>query len=150
MRMRCGFTTEASAEQVLRAYTDFTDRRLETWRDTLRPEDFAVVDVGDTWAVVREGSLRMGVVLRYEWDDPGGVRWTLLESTFCQRGAGRLTVTPREEGGARVEIAIEEHGPKGVLGPVVLALKGLLGPHVLARASKRSLDRFAREDRAAS
>ena len=148
MRVHCTFDTVASPDQVVRAYTDFTDRRLEIWRDTLRPEDYVLLDRGDTWAVVREGSLRMGVVLRYEWGPPDQVRWTIQEATFCERGGGRLGVRPLGDGGSRVAITIEEHGPRGPMGRPILLLKGLLGPRVLARASRRSLDRFAEEDAA--
>ena len=148
MRVRCSFETRATPEQVHRAYTDFSDRRLEIWRDTLRPENYSLHASGDSWAVVREGSLRMGVVLRYEWTEPDKVRWTVVESNFCEYGAGRLTVRPAATGdGAHVDILIEERGGKGVLGPAVLGLKALLGPSVLRRASKRTLDRLADESR---
>ncbi|MGY1813995.1 SRPBCC family protein [Blastococcus sp. SYSU D00820] len=147
MRLRCAFSTDATPEQVLDAYTEFGPRRLEIWRDTLRPEHYELRERGDTWAVVREGSLRMGVVLRYDWSTPGTVTWTLLQSTFCDRGGGRLEVRPDGDGGARVQIVIEEHGGRGLAGRAVLGLKGLLGPTVLRRASKRSLDRFAAEAR---
>ena len=149
MRVRCSFETRASPDQVFQAYTDFTDRRLETWRDTLRPENFSLYDSGPTWAVVREGSLRMGVVLHYEWSEPYRVRWSLLESNFCDYGSGELTVRPAGGGSSVVRILIEETGGKGALGPVLLGLKGLLGPRVLRRASKRTLDRIADEDRSA-
>ena len=148
MRMRCTFDTQADPEQVLRAYTDFTDRRLEIWRETLRPENYVLLGRGDTWARVREGSLRMGVVLRYEWGGPDGVRWTIEEATFCEGGGGRLGVRPLDDGGARVDVTIEEHGPRGLAGRPILLLEGLLGPVVLPRTSKRALDRFAEEDRA--
>jgi hypothetical protein len=42
---------------VLDAYTDFSDRRLHTWRDTLKPGNYALLEQGPMWAVVREGSL---------------------------------------------------------------------------------------------
>jgi hypothetical protein len=38
-RMQFDFTTRASPEQVLRALTEFTEVRLETWNRTLDPED---------------------------------------------------------------------------------------------------------------
>jgi hypothetical protein len=147
MRMRCAFETRATPDQVFRAYTDFTHHRLDTWRDTLRPENYSLHSSGASWAVVREGSLRMGVVLRYEWPEPYTVRWTILESNFCAHGTGDLTVRAAANGGAQVDIVIEERGGKGVLGPVVLGLKGLVGPAVLRRASKRTLDRIADEHR---
>lgn len=145
MQLRCSFLTTASPEQVVDAYTDFTERRLEIWRDTLRPQDYALLDQGSSWAVVREGSLKMGVTLRYEWSEPYVVRWSILTSSFCDHGAGTLTARAAAGGGAEVDILIVEQGGKGVRGRVVLALKGLLGPSVLRRTSKRALDRLARE-----
>ena len=147
MRMHCQFETRATPDQVVRAYTDFTERRLETWRDTLRPENYSLHESGASWAVVREGSLRMGVVLRYEWPEPYTVRWSVLRSNFCEDGRGELTVRAGADGGAHVDVVIEEWGGKGLLGRVALALKGVLGPSVLRRASKRTLDRLADEDR---
>ena len=147
MRVRCSFETRATPEQVLRAYTDFSDRRLETWRDTLRPENYRLRESGDSWAVVREGGLRMGVVLRYEWSEPDRVRWSILESNFCEYGSGELTVRPAVGGGAHVEVLIEEGGGKGALGRVALRLKELLGPSILRRSAKRTVDRLADERR---
>lgn len=142
MLLRCRFDTAATPNQVHRAYTDFSPRRLEIWRDTLRPESFSLLDEGEGWAIVREGSLAMGVVLRYEWDDPYVVRWSVLESSFCDRGTGRVEVEPLARG-SHVRIVIEEHGGTGIRGQLILVVKGLLGPVVLARSTKRSLDRLA-------
>jgi hypothetical protein len=150
MQLRCQLQTTASPEQVLDAYTDFSDRRLHTWRDTLKPGNYALLEQGPTWAVVREGSLRMGVVLRYDWSEPATVRWSIVESSFCDHGDGRLTTRAAAGGGAHVEILIDEHGGRGVSGRVVLGLKGLLGPRVLRRCSKRTLDRLSTEARAAA
>lgn len=144
MRVRCQFDTVATPSQVFFAYTDFSPTRLSTWRDTLRPENFAVVAMGDGWATVREGSLAMGVILRYEWDDSNVVRWSVLESSFCDRGEGRMEVEPLAQG-SRVRIVIEEHDGAGVRGKLILMVKGVLGPVVLPRTTKRSLDRLAAE-----
>ena len=145
MQVRCHFRTTASAEQVMDAYTDFSDRRLQIWRDTLKPDNYALLEQGRCWAVVREGSLRMGVVLRYDWSEPFVVRWSVVKSSFCDHSEWRLTVRPATDGGAQVEILINEHGGKGASGRLILGLKGLLGPRVLRHSSKRTLDRFSAE-----
>lgn len=145
MQLRCHFRTTASPEQVLDAYTDFSARRLHIWGDTLKQDNYALLEQGRSWAVVREGSLRMGVVLRYEWSEPFTVRWSILESSFCDGGEGLLTTRAAAGRGAHVEILIDEHGPRGMSGRVVLGLKGLLGPRVLERSSKRTLDRLSAE-----
>jgi hypothetical protein len=56
--MRFDFTTRASPEQVLRALTDFTESRLETWNRTLDPKTYELRESGQTWAVARESSPR--------------------------------------------------------------------------------------------
>lgn len=66
--MRFDLTTKASPEQVLPATTDFIDRRLEIWHRTLDPQVYGVRELGDTWAVAREGSPRVPfwVVVHYD------------------------------------------------------------------------------------
>ena len=48
MQLRCHFQTTASPEQVLHAYTDFSDRRLHSWRDPRKPGNYALVEQGPT------------------------------------------------------------------------------------------------------
>lgn len=143
MRVRSSFVTLAAPETVFDAYTEFGARRLELWRDTLRPEDFELIDRGDDWAVVREGSLRMAVIQRYSWSvgDPRSVRWDMLESSFCRDGRGALRIRP-DGVGSRVDIDIVETGGKGLRGRSILLVKGLLGPVVLTTATRRTLDRL--------
>lgn len=57
--MRFDLTTKVSPEQVLPATTDFTDRRLEIWHRALDPKVYEVHELGDTWAVAREGPPRV-------------------------------------------------------------------------------------------
>ncbi len=70
--MRFALGTSASPEQVLRAMTGFTDRRLEIWHKTLDPTVHEVREAGDTWPVAREGSPRVPfwVLVHYDWSDP--------------------------------------------------------------------------------
>jgi len=43
---------------VLRALTDFTERRPQIWSRTLDPRTYEVRELGDTWAVAKEGTAR--------------------------------------------------------------------------------------------
>ena len=45
--MRFDVTTTASPEQVLRALTDFSDRRPQVWRRTLDPRVYELRELGD-------------------------------------------------------------------------------------------------------
>ena len=56
--MRFDVGTRASPEQVRRALTDFTDRRLRTWHRTLDPRTYELRDQGENWAEARESTPR--------------------------------------------------------------------------------------------
>jgi hypothetical protein len=47
--MRFDIETKASPEQVCRALTDFTPRRLRTWDRTLDPATYQLREQGPTW-----------------------------------------------------------------------------------------------------
>src|SRR4051794_19785242 len=83
-RMRFDVDTKASAEQVRRALTDFTDRRLQIWNRTLDPKKYELREQGDTWAVARESSpgSPFWVVARYDWSEAAVIRWTVVESSY--------------------------------------------------------------------
>jgi hypothetical protein len=99
-------STHASPEQVRRALTDFTDRRLQIWSRTLDPQTYEVREVGDSWAVARESTpgSPFWVVARYDWSDPTEVRWRVVESSYGGHGAGSVLVTPRNDGGSRLHV----------------------------------------------
>jgi hypothetical protein len=104
--VRFDVTTQASPEQVRRALTDFTDRRLQIWSRTLDPKRYEVRELGDTWAVAREctpGS-PFWVVVRYDWSDAMVVRWTVEESSYGGHGTGSARIAPTDDGGSRLHV----------------------------------------------
>lgn len=145
MRFHFAVDTVASPEQVLEAFTDFTDRRLETWEKSLDPEKYEVREIGDTWAIVREGSASPSVwaVERYDWSTPGEVRWAALESNFCEPGSGmELVITPGTGGGSHLE-ADWHREPAGLRGALLLPLVRVAGPRLIPKSWVEALDRFA-------
>ena len=142
MLFRYSLETRATPEQVVRAFTDFSDRRLQVWRRTLDPKKYEVRELGDTWAVVREGSggTNIWVVLRYEWQEPGTVRWTLVDSDHCTGGRGEVVVRPLERGGSRVDALIDHTGPRGPRGRMILLMQRLIGPVAFPRLWRSALD----------
>jgi hypothetical protein len=144
MLFRFSLETAATPDQVFQAFTDFSDRRLEVWRKTLAPGKYEVRELGDTWAVVREGSggTKIWVLLRYDWE-PGVVRWSLVDSDHCGAGEGEVRITPRDGGGSRVNVLIDHSDPRGVRGSIILLLQGLLGPRLFPRMWRSALDRQA-------
>jgi hypothetical protein len=139
---RFAFTTRATPDQVLGAFSDVGPRRLETWRHTLDPATYELREHGDGWAVVREGSAAHApwVVLRYEWQ-PGLVRWSLVDSDHCRSGRGEVVITPHP-GGSAVRVLIDHRGPRGLRGRVILLLQRLLAPVVLPRLWRTAHDRL--------
>src|SRR5687767_12816713 len=104
--MRFDLETMASPEQVRAALTDFTDRRLQTWRRTLDPKRYELRALGDTWAVAKEASpgSPFWVVLRYDWSEPDVVRWSVIDSSYGGGGDGAATITPTEAGGSHLDV----------------------------------------------
>jgi len=137
--------TAATPAQVFEAFTDFSDRRLETWKGSLDPKKYELRERGDQWAVCKEGSapLNIWVVLRYEWEPPGTIRWSLVESDHCGRGTGTIDITPAEASGSIVDATIDHADPRGFRGRAILGLQGLIGPLAFPRMWKKSLDRCA-------
>lgn len=145
MRFRYHLTTRATPEQVFAAFTDFGDRRLEVWRQSLDPAKYEVRERGNNWAVVREGSagVHIWVLLRYEWQEPGTIRWTLVDSDHCDGGRGEVLVSPGDDGGSRLDVTIDHHHPRGLRGRAILLTQRLIGPLVFPRLWRAALDRLA-------
>ena len=144
--MRFTVTTEASPDQVLRALTDFTDRRPEIWSRTLDPKVYELRELGDTWAVAREGTARspFWVVERYDWSDPTVVRWEDVETSWGGLGSGEVRIHPADGGGSRLEAAWSNGEAQRRRDRVMLSLlhKGPMH-RVIARMWRTTLDRYA-------
>lgn len=105
-RVRFDVTTHASPEQVRRALTDFTDRRLQIWSRTLDPKTYETRELGDSWAVARESTpgSPFWVVARYDWSDSAVVRWTVEESSYGGHGTGSVRIAKTGDGGSRLHV----------------------------------------------
>lgn len=145
MHFHFALDTKASPQQVVTAFTDFTERRPRIWEGSLDPEKYEVREVAETSAVVREGSASPSVwaVERYDWSQPGHITWTAIESNFCQPGSGiELTVTDGTDGGSHVEGEWHRQ-PKGVFGAVIVTMARVVGPRMIPKGWEKALDRFA-------
>ena len=143
--MRFEITTRASPDQVLRALTDFTEHRPEIWSRTLDPRTYELRDMGETWAVAKEGTAGspFWVVERYDWSDPTVVRWTDVETSWGGLGSGSVRMVPAE-GGTRV-VAQWTNGEASRTRDRVLLWMLHRGPmhRVIARMWRRTLDDYA-------
>jgi len=101
-------TTPVSAERVLEAARDFSERRAAMWPD-VHLEHLEVHERGETFSIVTEGNpWPIGYVwerLRYEWSEPGVLKAVVLASNLFKPGSTwQLSARPAPGGGARVEV----------------------------------------------
>jgi Polyketide cyclase / dehydrase and lipid transport len=147
--VRFDVTTHASPEQVLRALTDFTDRRLQIWSRTLDPKRYEVRGQGDSWAVARESSpgSPFWVVVRYDWSDPTVVRWTVEESSYGGHGTGAVRIAPTDEGGSRLHVDWDYTDISRTRDKVILFLiQRFPMSRLISRMWVSALDRYAQTD----
>lgn len=150
-QVRFELVTKASPEQVRRAMTDFTDRRLQIWHRTLDPRTYELRDSGDTWAVARESSpgSPFWVVVRYDWSDPDVVRWTVTESSYggaAGGGAGLVRTSPLADGGSRVHAEWDYGHARRSQRPLLFLLQHRPLVRLISRTWTSALDRYALED----
>lgn len=119
--------TPLTAEQVLEAARDFSDRRAQLWPD-VHLEHFQVHEIGDTSAEVTEGNPEpFGFIwerLRYDWSQPGRVRAVVTDSNIFHPGSSwEIRATPDGDR-TRVEIIGVRHvkGAKGAIIGVIIRL----------------------------
>lgn len=144
--VRFELVTRATPEQVLRALTDFSDRRLQTWSRTLDPKTYEVREQGDTWAVARESTpgSPYWVVARYDWSDPAVVRFETVESSYGGGGTGSVRVAPTADGGSRVAVEWSYTDVASRKDKVVLALIQVWPMRsIIRRGWRKALDRYA-------
>lgn len=146
--MRIEISTRASPDQVRRALTDFTDRRLEIWSQSLDPKTYELRGSGEDWAEARESTAGspFWVVVRYDWSDPDVVRWTVTESSYGGGGQGVVRATSRAEGGSQVTAEWDYTGARPLQKPALWLIGH--GPirRLIARRWTSALDRFAEQD----
>ena len=147
--VRFEVTTTATPDQVLRALTDFSERRLETWRRSLDPKTYEVRELGDTWAVARESTAGspFWVVTRYDWSDPAVVRAKVVEASWGGSGDGTFRVHPAEGGGSRVQAEWTQTGVTRLRDKVLIGLLHRFPMrNLIAGLWVKALDDFARSE----
>ena len=118
-----------------------------SWNKTLDPKVYEVRELGDTWAVAREGSPRVPfwVVVHYDWSDPRLIRWTEVESNHGDYGAGSMRIEPGDKRGSRVHVEWTTH-PVRMRDKIAMFLLHHTMNRVIARMWRMTLDRYARSD----
>ena len=131
--------TDLSPQVVWDALTEFGPRRADLWPD-LSPTSFNVLERGESWARVREGTASLGIwsIERYEWAYPV-ITATVEEANAAQSGGTwRMEVQPGPSGGSVLTIKMDRRA-KGVVGHVIHALFQVTNGRFLAARTRRML-----------
>jgi len=143
VRIEFDLRTEALPEAVRAALLDFSERRPERWPGLPR-DQYAVYEVGDTWAEIREGYRGpIWVRERYDWSEPGRIVFTAVDSGFAMPGSHVVVeIEPAEGGGSTVHVTWVRTG-KGWFGKVFVGLMALARGYAVRRSIQSELDRVA-------
>jgi hypothetical protein len=131
--------TDLDPKVVWDALTEFGPRRAELWPD-LSSSSFKVLERGDNWARVSEGTASLGIwsIERYEWTEPV-IMATVEEANAAQPGGTwRMEVQPRTGGGSVLTIAMNRRA-KGFVGYIIHGLFQVTNGRFLARRTRRML-----------
>ncbi|HEY3084962.1 MAG TPA: SRPBCC family protein [Candidatus Dormibacteraeota bacterium] len=132
-------TTDLEPKTVWAALTEFGPRRAQLWPD-LSPSSFKVLEQGDGWARVREGTASLGIwsIERYEWKEPV-ITATVEEANAAQPGGiWRMEVAPGPRGGSVLTIHMNRRA-KGFVGHLIHGLFQVTNGRFLAARTKRML-----------
>jgi polyketide cyclase/dehydrase/lipid transport protein len=137
-------TTDLDPRTVWDALTEFGPRRAELWPD-LSASSFNVLERGDGWARVREGTASLGIwsIERYEWTEPV-ITATVEEANAAQTGGTwRTEVRPRQGGGSVLTISMDRKA-KGFVGHIIHGIFQLTNGQFLAARTKKMLANIRR------
>jgi polyketide cyclase/dehydrase/lipid transport protein len=135
--------TDLPPEVVWDALTEFGPRRAELWPD-LSASSFKVLERGDSWARVREGTASLGIwsIERYEWAYPV-ITATVEDANAAQTGGTwRMEVQPRSFSGSVLTVRMDRRA-KGFVGHIIHALFQVTNGRFLAARTKRMLANIA-------
>jgi hypothetical protein len=138
-RVSYSVTTDLEPKVVWDALTEFGPRRAELWPD-LSPESFKVLERGDKWARVKEGTASLGIwsIERYEWEEPV-ITATVEEANAAQAGGTwRMEVKPGPTGGSILAVSMNRKA-KGFAGHIIHGIFQVTNGRFLAARTRRML-----------
>jgi hypothetical protein len=135
-------TTGASPEQVVAAATDLSEERVEVWPNS-KPKYFHLHDQGADFAEVTEGFRppfgRVWERSRYEWETPGLIRQTVLDSNVLMPGSTwELKISPSPDG-STVEMRLRRTFRGSAKGRIASAINHLGGRRLWGWYLRRAL-----------
>jgi hypothetical protein len=122
--------TSASPEQVLTAATDLSRERVKVWANS-KPAYFQVHDHGADFAEVTEGFRppfgRVWERSRYEWQQPGSLHQTVVDSNVLAPGSTWLLNAVPSGSGSTVEMRLRREFRRTTKGRIASAINHLGG-----------------------
>lgn len=136
---------DIAANAILAAATDFTDRRPDLWPGLSRSR-YRVLQLGDGWAEVIEGTGLVWSRERYDWSIPGLVSAIQLDSNAATPGGvWQMRVGETPDGRTNVDVHIRRTS-KGPLGWAFFTLIEVLGGNrFLAGQFRRTLRKIEKD-----
>ena len=131
--------TDLEPKVVWDALTEFGPRRAELWPD-LSPSSFKVLEQGDGWARVKEGTASLGIwsIERYEWQEPVITATVELANAAQTGGTWRMEVRPGAAGGSILTITMDRRA-KGFVGHIIHGIFQVTNGRFLAARTRRML-----------
>ena len=113
-QLRLDLETKASPQQVRRALTDFTDRRLQIWNRTLDPRTYELRNHGDNGALARESTREISST--HGPNAPGFLGSTVYEVLDAPDGLVEIADWESAEAQAA---AVEQASTAGIYAPLM-------------------------------
>jgi Polyketide cyclase / dehydrase and lipid transport len=133
--------TSVPPERIVAALTDFSDARPSIW-PSLAPDHYEVHSRGEDWAEVTEGADFAGGVWergRYDWSQPGVVRFTVSESNAFAAGSSWEYRVQPDGTGSVVDLTVSRR-PATPKGQVLALLLRIGGKRALGADLRKALD----------
>jgi hypothetical protein len=141
-RVEWELRTATPPEMVLAALTDFGERRPDLWPDLYRPY-YEVYELGETSAEVKEGSgppFSIWARERYDWSEPGIVRWAAVESSAFTPGSGMTVRITAADGGGSAVHCVWQRTATTLKGRVLIAMVAWSKGRVLSTRLQKAVD----------
>jgi hypothetical protein len=148
MQLEMETETSLSPDQVVKALTDFSERRPQMWPG-ISPQYYKVYSVSETRADVREGTKQGPINVwareEYDWSLPNTVTWTVKDSNFCTPGSYvKAEVRPPQGGGSEIKTTWDRT-PTSVAGRFIFAVMKLSRGKAIESSMRKGLANYERE-----
>jgi hypothetical protein len=144
INFRVDVDTALAPEQVVAAYTDFSERRPDIWPGLSR-KFFQVHSLNETSADVTEGSdkpISVWAREKYDWSTPNLIKWSVTQSDFSLPGHTMEVKVAPTGSGSHVTLNYDR-GVYGFKGNVAGVMMKLFGKKIITSYYRKCFDKLA-------